>query len=259
MDYIIINNEKCYKIVGFERYHISESGRIYRTDIDRKRTWRTKGKTFINELKIHFRVRNGKLREGFACLTDNEGKLHCITVSRLVASAFGITSKKINKDKQTIGYIDGNKRNLHYSNLLVIDKAFTVSKLIAEDVKQIKKLIKKGVSLNRIAQLFCVSEMQISRIKTGENWGNGKRKIKAPKAPFEIEDGKIRKYIAIFDQEKTNNNIKKHFIVKRNPEEPTDNRIVGIVKGYKLSMHHKNITRARINVEKLNNYFFDHD
>ncbi|EDM44604.1 hypothetical protein SCB49_13570 [unidentified eubacterium SCB49] len=258
MDYIVINDEKCYQIIGYENYHVSESGRIYRTEIDKERTWRTKGKIYKSENKIHFRIRNGKLRDGYASLTDKKGKLHSVTVSWLVAKAFNITSRKLNKKRHSIGYKDGNKRNLHYSNLLVLDRVKNNSKLTLEDVKHIKKQIKKGIPLNRIAYLFNVSEMQINRIKTGENWGNGKRKIKAPKAPFEIEDSKIRKYIATFDRQEMNQSIKKTFTIKRNPEDPTDNTIVGIVKGYKLSLKHKNITRAREIVVRLNDYFFEH-
>lgn len=258
MDYIAINNEKCHKIIGFERYHISESGRIYRTETDKKRSWRTKGRTYISENKIHFRTQNGKLRQGLASLTDTKGKLHSVAVAPLVAIAFGIVSSKIKSKKQEISYKDGNKKNLHYSNLIVIERKTVNNKLTSEDVKHIKKLIKKETPLNRIAYLFSVSEMQINRIKTGENWGNGKRKIKAPKAPFEIQDGRMRKYIATFDKQKTTTNIKKTFTVKRNSENPNDNTIVGIVKGYKLSLKHKNITRAREIVKKLNQYFFDY-
>ncbi len=255
---MIINNEKCYKIVGFERYHISESGRIYRTDSDKERSWRTQGKIYIGENKIHFRTRNDTLSPGLASLTDSEGKLHNVTVAPLVAIAFGIaTIKQLQSKRQTIDYKDGDKKNLHYSNLLLTKKKPVKSKLTFEDVKQIKKHIRKGIPLNKIAYLFSVSEMQINRIKTGENWGSGKRKIKAPKVPFEVEDGKIRKYIATFDKKKTTNNIKKPFVVKRNPKIATDNTIVGIVKGHKLSLSHKNITRAREIVKKLNKYFFD--
>ena len=259
MDYILINGEKCHNIVGFERYHISESGRIYRTETDKKRSWRTKGKIYISENKIHFRFQNNKLRQGLASLTDSKGKLHSVAVAPLIAITFGIaTTKQLQTKKQTIGYKDGNKKNLHYSNLLLIKKRKVNSKLTLEDVKHIKKHIRKGTPLNRIAYLFSVSEMQINRIKTGENWGNGKRKIKAPKAPFEIEDGRMRKYIAIFDKKKTTKNIRKTFTVRRNPEIPTDNTIIGIIKGYKLSLKHKNITRAREIVKKLNEYFFDY-
>ncbi len=258
MDYIVINDEKCHKIISFERYHISESGRIYRTETDKGRSWKTKGKTFISENKIHFRVQNSKLRQGLASLTDTEGKLHSVAVAPLVAITFGVVSSKLKNKKETIGYKDGNKRNLHYSNLLVIERKKANSKLSLEDVKHIKKQIKKGVPLNRIAYLFSVSEMQINRIKTGENWGNGKRKIKAPKAPFEIKNGRMRKYIATFDKKKTIKSIKKTFTVRRNSKSPTDNTIVGIVEGYKLSLKHANITRAREIAKKLNEYFFDY-
>ncbi|MBI9069489.1 MAG: hypothetical protein JEZ09_19485 [Salinivirgaceae bacterium] len=257
MDKIILNNEECCQIVDFERYHISESGRIYRTEIGKKRTWRTKGRVFINENKIHFRFQNDKLRQGFASLIDTDGKLHNIAVAPLVALAFGVISEKLDTKKKSIDYKDGNKKNLHYSNLLIVEKKHTNSKLNREDVKHIKKQIKLGIPLRRIAWIFGVSEMQINRIKTGENWGNGKRKIKAPVAPFEIKDGRIRKYIATFEKKKTIDGIKKPFIVKRNPSKSTDNIIVGIVNGYKLSLKHTNITRAKYIVEKLNMYFFD--
>ena len=155
MDYLIINNEKCYQIKGFERYHISESCRIYRTDIDKKRSWRTEGKVFISENKIHFRIKNNKLSQGLASLTDKKGKLHNVCVAPLVALAFGVISKKLNK-RQDIGYKDGNKRNLHYSNLILIDKKNPSIKLTLKDVKQIKKLIRKDIDLIRLKRNYFV-------------------------------------------------------------------------------------------------------
>lgn len=257
MGEIIINSEECREVKNFERYHISESGRIYRTETGKKRSWRTEGRVFINEIKVHFGIQNNKLQQGFASLTDMEGKLHNVAVAPLVAIAFGVLSKKLNKKKQAIDYRDGNKKNLHHSNLIVAEKIYANSKLNSKDIKHIKKQVKLGIPLRRIAWVFGVSEMQINRIKTGENWGNGKRKIKAPLAPFEIKDGRIRKYIATFDKNKTVIRIKKPFMVKRNSGKPTDNLIVGIVNGYKLSLKHTNITRAKRIVEKLNKYFFD--
>lgn len=252
----IINNEVCYSVKGFERYHISESGRIYRTDTGRKRSWRTKGKVYITELEVQFRIQNGKLRHGYASLTDDKGKPRSVPVATLVAIAFGVLPRGINKKKQEIDYRDGNKKNLHYTNLVVKKRKYNNTKITHEDVKQIKKQIKQGLPLRQIALDYGVSEMQINRIKTGENWGSGKRKIKAPEAPFDIEDGRIRKYIATFNKKKAARGIKKEFMVKRNPDEPTDNTIIGILNGYKLTLKHKNITRARVIVEKLNNYFF---
>jgi len=74
MDKIIINDEECRQVMDYERYHISESGRVYRTETGKKRTWRTKGKVYIRESKVHFRIQNGKLRQGQVGLTDVNGK-----------------------------------------------------------------------------------------------------------------------------------------------------------------------------------------
>lgn len=251
---LTIHEETCVPIEGFERYHISESGRIYRTDSERKRTWRTKGKLYISECKIHFRETKNGLRQGQASLTDKDGKLCNVGVAPLVAKAFGIVAKL--KKKETIGYKDGNKKNLHYTNLFVTEQQRPTHKLTSEDVKHIKKLIRKKVPLSRIGLLYGVSDMQINRIKTGENWGTGKRKIKAPEAPFEIKDGKLRRYIANFEREKVAENIRKPFVVKRTPKQPTNNTIVGILRGYKLSSKNTNITQAKKLVKKLNDYFF---
>lgn len=255
---MIINEEKCVPIVGFERYHVSESGRVYRTDTGKKRSWRTKGRLYINEKKIHYRYHEGKLRQALVSLSDTEGKLHNFTLAPLILLSFGIISKKI-KRSQSIGYKDGDRKNLHYTNLEVVEEPRQNCKLTSEDVKHIKKQIRKGIPLNKIGYLFGVSEMQINRIKTGENWGNGRRKIKAPEAPFEIKDGRLRKYIATFEREKTVDSVRKPFTIKRNPKIPTDNTIYGILRGYKLSSKNTNITQARKLADKLNAYFFENN
>lgn len=46
------------------------------------------------------------------------------------------------------------------------------SKLKESDVRIIKHQLKLGVSGSLLAKMFEVSEMQISRIKSGENWSN---------------------------------------------------------------------------------------
>ena len=40
----------------------------------------------------------------------------------------------------------------------------------AEDVKVIKTMLSKGIKQKIIARMFCISEMQITRIKQGVNW-----------------------------------------------------------------------------------------
>ncbi len=259
MKSLSINNEECRSIDGFDRYHISESGRVYRTDLNTPRSARSKDKIYLSENKVHYKIGKNTLRHGRVSITDNTGKLHNKSLSTLVCMAFNnLKEEEIDKSKE-IGYRDEDNKNLHYSNLYLRPKSLPNYKLNKKDVQYIRKYIRKKVPLNKIGKIFNVSEMQINRIKTGENWGNGKRKIKAPKAPFEIEDVKIRKYIAIFDRTKTAEGIKKPFKIKRNPDKPTDNLIVGILKGYKLTLKHTNITRANENVEKLNRYFFNNE
>ena len=60
---MIINKEKCLPIVGFERYHVSETGRVYRTDLEKKRSWRTKGKIYINAPKVRFELSNNTMSQ----------------------------------------------------------------------------------------------------------------------------------------------------------------------------------------------------
>jgi DNA invertase Pin-like site-specific DNA recombinase len=49
-------------------------------------------------------------------------------------------------------------------------KVVTYSKLKLEEVALIKSMLKRGVKQKLIAKMFCISEMQITRIKRGENW-----------------------------------------------------------------------------------------
>ena len=46
------------------------------------------------------------------------------------------------------------------------------AKLDVSQVEQIKAMLERGVKGNLIAKMFKVSEMQITRIKRGENWGH---------------------------------------------------------------------------------------
>jgi hypothetical protein len=114
-------------------------------------------------------------------------------IHRLVAEFF--IEKKSQLHKVVI-HQDGNRFNNHFSNLAwvstkesfkhterfnpKVSEAFrsrdkklqTNAKLTIDDVSHIKKMLKNGIKQNIIAKLFCVSEMQITRIKRGENWGD---------------------------------------------------------------------------------------
>lgn len=54
------------------------------------------------------------------------------------------------------------------------DKALRVknAKLTVNQVLYIKKRLKRGISAKKLAQKYGISEMQIYRIKTGENWNH---------------------------------------------------------------------------------------
>jgi hypothetical protein len=53
-------------------------------------------------------------------------------------------------------------------------KQINNSKLREQDVVLMKSMIQRGVTNVKIAKMFCVSDMQVSRIKRGENWGHVK-------------------------------------------------------------------------------------
>lgn len=60
----------------------------------------------------------------------------------------------------------------HISNIMSKNSTAKGLKLNVVKVKEIKKMLadKKGYTLKKIAKKFRVSDMQIFRIKTGENW-----------------------------------------------------------------------------------------
>ncbi len=104
------------------------------------------------------------------------------SVHRLVAKQF---LKQPSKKHKVIIHLNFNKNDNHYKNLkwATVEEQFihfrnspnkkTSSKLTVAQVQSIKKLLQKGkLSLKEIGKKFGVSDMQIFRIKTGENWGH---------------------------------------------------------------------------------------
>ncbi len=116
------------------------------------------------------------------------GKSKHYLVHKLVAGAFLF---KETKDQIVVIHHDWNKANNYYENLQWLTKpesykrmhkrlqeerkkkgkVVTYSKLKLEEVALIKSMLERGVKQKLIAKMFCVSEMQITRIKRGENWG----------------------------------------------------------------------------------------
>jgi hypothetical protein len=92
-----------------------------------------------------------------------------------------------------VSHKDGNIKNNHISNLIWMTKEMlwehhrelrltkgfgkpktqiNNSKLKINDIKLLKTMLLRGTPQNQIAKMFCISEMQVSRIKQGENWGH---------------------------------------------------------------------------------------
>ena len=110
-------------------------------------------------------------------------------VHKLVAEVW---IPKPSKNHTYVTHLDGNLINNHISNLewhtkeslqkqhqefkikLNNSKSVTNSRLKVSDIRLLKSMLQRGVVQAKIAKMFCISEMQVTRIKRGENWGNVK-------------------------------------------------------------------------------------
>lgn len=121
-----------------------------------------------------------------------DGKYFAILIHRLVAKYY--LPKPLGKQKFII-HKNHDKENNYYRNLkwatqeevtrhnknnpLVIaakekarlNPAHPNGRLTVDNVKNIKNLLAKNKTLKEIALKFSISDMQVHRIKTGENWG----------------------------------------------------------------------------------------
>jgi len=122
------------------------------------------------------------------CVRIN-GKRKTVLVHKLTAMAF--VPKGPHDDM--VVHLDWNKGNNYYRNLQWVNRKngydrilsrlhqrnreiprkrkVTNSKLGKQDIELLKSMLERGVKQKVIAQLFCISEMQVTRIKKGENWG----------------------------------------------------------------------------------------
>lgn len=165
--------EEFKPVLGFEtRFYISSFGRLVSHD-HRKNTIK-----FMSPSLDGTKYLSVKLRMKPKALT--------IRVHSLVANHFCEGKKE---DKFWINHIDGNKLNNHYSNLEWVTPARNVqhavetglmdfkgskhpsSKLKNEDVFEIRRLGKAGITHQAIASKFNVSRRQVGDILKGRNWG----------------------------------------------------------------------------------------
>lgn len=103
---------------------------------------------------------------------------------------------KPSNNSEHVIHLDWNFKNNHYLNLewatkemvtkrnserlkIIYNdpnrpKVITQNKLKEQDVRVIKSMLLRGVPNVTIAKMFCISDMQVTRIKRGENWGHVK-------------------------------------------------------------------------------------
>jgi hypothetical protein len=154
-----------------ERYQVSNYGRV---------------KSFAYK-KDTGQILNGFILNGYKQVQINTKKIkRKYYIHKLVAQVW-IPKPS---DKHTfVTHLDGNLRNNHFSNLewhtretLTATHRITVkrsrvvrnSKLKESDISHLKSMLERGIVQATIAKLFCISEMQVTRIKRGENWGHVK-------------------------------------------------------------------------------------
>lgn len=149
-----------------------------------------RAKSFVRD-KVRGRLMRLAQVKGF--LTINlklYGKHKTYLIHKIVADLF---CEKPSPEHTFVSHIDWNIQNNHFSNLRWVtrvenykrvmthlnevnknrpEKIITYSKLKVEDVKLIKAMLQRNVKQNMIAKMFCVSEMQITRIKRGINWAS---------------------------------------------------------------------------------------
>ncbi len=166
--------DEVWKELSFtdKKYEISNYGRIksYCYDHDNGRI-----------------VKLGNIKGFFNVSLRVDGKKKSYLVHKLTAEYF---VEKTADDQDVVIHLDWNKQNNYYLNLQWVTKVesykrmhkvlqearkkagkvVTSSKLNKQDVAVIKGMLEKGVKQNLIAKMFCVSEMQVSRIARKENW-----------------------------------------------------------------------------------------
>jgi len=132
-------------------------------------------------------VKLGNIKGFYNVSLRVNGQKRSYLVHKLTAEYF---VEKTSENQDVVIHLDWNKQNNFFTNLQWETKAnsykrmhkvlqearkkagkvVTSSKLSTDDVAAIKGMLEKGVKQNLIAKLFCVSEMQVSRIARKENW-----------------------------------------------------------------------------------------
>ncbi len=131
-------------------------------------------------LKGETKFIKGKIQKKFSNIIElkKDGRTYGIGIGRLVALYFVPNPE----NKTHVVHIDRNYNNNYYKNLQwatlkeVSDRKTWEQrrgkcKITYEYAVQIRKMIDDGIPQYKIAKMFCISSMQVTRIKRTENWG----------------------------------------------------------------------------------------
>ncbi|MGK2861505.1 MAG: NUMOD4 domain-containing protein [Chitinophagaceae bacterium] len=180
----VLKGEKWVTIPGHrtaygEKYAISNYGRLAK---------------FLKQVSDGSLLK-GSLQQGYPIWrTNKKGKYFHALLHRLVAKYFlpkpqrretiviHSNYKKTDNRYYNLQWATPEEASAHQQGSPAVKKAKkkmrenpgtgSATKLTIANVKKIRNLIAAGKTLKEIARTFGVSDMQIHRIKTGENWGN---------------------------------------------------------------------------------------
>ena len=157
------------------RYKVSNYGRVKSFVLDKENGRIMSPALLRNFYAVKLRCKNG---------------VDSWYIHKLVAEVF--LPKPTSPELTHVIHLDYNSRNNHVSNLQWVEKEKineknrikyarsnkrrkpNNTKLKESDVALLKSMLLRGVTHVEIAKLFCISEMQVTRIKRGENWGHVK-------------------------------------------------------------------------------------
>ncbi|HEY9047024.1 MAG TPA: NUMOD4 domain-containing protein [Ohtaekwangia sp.] len=168
---------KLKKGTSTKRYAVSDKGRIV---------------SFKEQIDDGY-ILKPRLTQGYPSITiGREDTRQNYYIHRLVAEYF---NKQVNTKNTFVIHVDHNKENNRANNLKWVNHDLQIEhakkdpnvllrmspdegpKLTVDKVKQIKVALfrsKKQPTLKALARRFRVSDMQIHRIKIGENWAHVK-------------------------------------------------------------------------------------
>ncbi|BDX37168.1 hypothetical protein CYCD_05230 [Tenuifilaceae bacterium CYCD] len=158
------------------RYEISNYGRVKSYAYDS-----VNGKILkcsnVKGFKIVELKANGKSRR--ACVHKLVAELWLGKPSEQHKYVTHIDSNLNNNHYTNLKWLTDEDMRAHYSNYFKVkynkpsfQRIVTTSKLTEQDVSLLKSMLQRGIKQSTIAKLFSISEMQITRIKRGENWGH---------------------------------------------------------------------------------------